>query len=207
LGTLIGLSTNGSLQAVPLPTQPDLKYSYLRAQVQGYPAAMLALAYLEPDPEGTVEVWVSAQREVLKIQNGRIVASVGLPNDWAGTFFTPSPPAWAQLTTQPHRLVRTHDESKGYRTNMVETLSLLRWTQPLPAELLATIPPSLPLPLAQSYTWFRESYQGEAAPAREPSWFAWGTHRGTQGVVFSYQCLGAGVCLSLQAWPPEALPQ
>ena len=108
---------------------------------------------------------------------------------------------------QPHRFSRTHDESKGYRTDLTETVELARWTQALPPALLENIPASLPLAVAQSYTWYRESYRADFAPAREASWFAWGTHRGTPGVVFSYQCLGAGVCLTVQAWPPEVPAQ
>jgi hypothetical protein len=29
-------------------------------------------------------------------------------------------------------------------------------------------------------------------------------HQGVWGVVYSYQCLGEGLCLTVQAWPPEA---
>ncbi len=207
LGTLIGLSAGGLVQGTPRPAQPDPQYRYLRAQVQGYPPAMLALAYLEPDLAGTVEVWVSARREVLRIQNGRVVATVGLPNDWSATRFSPAPPPWGQVSTQKHRFFRIHDESKGYRTDLMDTAELLRWTQVLPPEVLEIIVPSLPLTVAQSYTWHRESYRSDSAQTIEPSWFAWGTHRGIQGVVFSYQCLGAGECVTLQAWPPEVPAQ
>ena len=58
---------------------PDFRY--LRVTI-GRHVALLALGNVDSDPRGPVEVWYSAEREVLRFQNGRLVGSVGLTTEW-----------------------------------------------------------------------------------------------------------------------------
>ena len=179
---------------------PDLRYRYLRLEVQGHPPAMLVLGYLEPGVQGEVSVWYTGNQEVLRIQNGRVVAVTGTVQDWQRTRFTPLPPVWTEVPAQGVDYVRERDELQAYRFGHTERLHLAEW-QGLPPIALAS---SLPAAKAAEYRWFRESVTsapGDGAPALPDAWFAWGRHRGAETVVYSEQCLSPDFCLKLQSWP------
>jgi hypothetical protein len=72
-----------------IPAMPDLRYNYLRVEVEGHPPAMLVLGYLAPHPLGQIEVWYSGNRETIRTQNGRVVGSTGTFHDWHAVGFTP----------------------------------------------------------------------------------------------------------------------
>lgn len=205
--SLAGLLANGGrLAPPPIPAEPDLRYRYLRLEVQGYPPALLVLGYVDAHPLGPVEVWYSAQREVLKTQHGRIVATAGMPVDWSGVRFEAAPPPWDAVPAQGVAFTRYRDQMPGYRYGIAEQLRLT----PLPASSGASdasaapglpdlaLPGTLAPATAQGYQWFRERSADGGLP---DAWFAWGRHRGAWDVVYSHQCLSPGFCLRLQRWP------
>ena len=67
-------------------------YRYLRIQT-GKRVAYFALGYVDPLPEGKVEVWYSGGKEVLKLLDGRMVGMVGTATEWLAVKLI-SPPAW-----------------------------------------------------------------------------------------------------------------
>lgn len=192
-----------------LPPNPNPAYRYLRVELKGFPPAMLVLGYVDAHPQGPVEVWYSAQGEVLKVQNGRIVATAGLPLDWVSVQFTPAPPPWADVAVQGVAFSRVRSELPSYRFGVAEHVQV----KPVP-ELKATdLPFALPASLAREnvprYQWFRESSSSAnsaasvARGALPDSWFAVGKHMGQTTVVYSRQCLSADFCLHLQRWPVQ----
>ena len=181
-----------------IPDEPDLRYRYLRLEVQGFPPALLVLGYVDPHPMGEIEVWYSAQREVIKTQNGRVVATAGLPVDWTAVHFVTAPPSWAPAPQQSLQFQRIRDEMPGYRYGMAEQVE---WA---PVSGVPAIPlvATLPMATANTYQWFRESAKATKDGVALPdAWFAWGKHRGDWAVVYSHQCLTADFCLRLQRWP------
>ncbi len=195
----------------------DPRLRYLRVEVQGHPPGTLVLGYVDPSPDGPVEVWYSANREVIKIQNGRIIATAGLPLDWSGTRFEPAPVAWPAVGADGTDFRRLHDEPTQYRTGIVDAVRLHPWLGELPQAFTESLPTTLPSSLARTYTWYQETYTrvppkhagGEAGTsllAQAPAWFAWGPHLGQWTVVYSYQCLTPDFCLKLQRWPPQEAP-
>lgn len=191
-----------------LPPHPDPRYRYLRVQASGQAPAMLVLAYLDPHPLGAIEVWFSAQGEVLKLQNGRIVATHGLALDWAAVRFLAAPPAWSEVGASPARFDRERDELPHYRYGLREQVTVRAATVPPPASALSG---SVHPDMAARYLWFHESatpadtaaapYTPGSAPLT--SWFAWGLHLGQPMVVYSEQCLGPDFCLRMQRWPVQ----
>jgi hypothetical protein len=189
------------------PLNPDFRY--LRVDVSGYPPALLVLGYLEPGPWGPVEVWYSANREVLKIANGRVVGSAGLQADWRNVQFVGLPSQWDWVLdsafassnshiTITHDFERVRDAMPGYRFGIREQLRA-RVAVP-PAKVL----PILPVPGA---VWVEESIQadnlqGLPGSALPSAWFAVGGDGspGTAKVVASFQCLAASLCMRLQPW-------
>jgi hypothetical protein len=166
------------------------KIRYLRGQVLGHPPAFLVLGYIESDPHGGIEVWYSATGEVIKIQNGRIVATAGLAVDWRRVQIS---------TIHAHSFERMRDVMPGYQFGVQDIVNTRPW-QGLPATKLPT---TLTESKARSYTWVRESIHSTTGEALPPAWFAWGQYEGMPAVVYSEQCLTATFCLTLQRWPVQ----
>jgi len=202
---LYGLVAKAALppndDALPAQLNPQLRY--LRVDVPGRPPALLVLGYLDPHPEGEIEVWYSSQGEVLKTRQGRIIGTAGLELDWRRVATIPPAPRWQEVTAAGHRYRRLRDEMPGYRQSIASDMVVIPWTG-LPNTALAA---SLPPERARRYQWFREeeanSSLGNPLPA---AWYAWGRYNGQAAVVFSQQCLSVTFCLSLQPWPPQDNP-
>lgn len=172
-------------------------YRYLRIEVVGRPAALLVLGYVDAHPQGNIEVWYSASREVIKTQNGRIVSTNGLELDWRRVQFPVAPPAWDQVPPQGLVYTRLRDEMPGHHATISDQLEAKPWPGLPPLVLPAT----LPLESATSYRWFREAALSSSGQPLPPAWFAWGLRGGSPTVVYSEQCLSASFCLKLQSWP------
>ena len=188
-----------------LPQQLDPRFRYLRVEVPNLTPGIWVLAFVDPHARGEIEVWYSAQNQVIKLQNGRIVATHGLAVDWPAVRFAAAPPAWAQLAADTGAAVaafeREHDELPAYRYGVREGVEL---------RMLAQAPPlagpgSLAADLAKRYAWFAETATPLGAPEGGvlTNWYAWGLHLGQPKVVFSEQCLKPDFCLRLQRWPVQ----
>jgi len=189
----------GSGQASTLPAKPNPLYRYLRIEVEGRAPALLVLGYVDAHPQGDIEVWYSAGREVVKTQNGRIVGTAGLEIDWRAVRFPSAPPVWTEVPPQGSVYQRSRDEMPGHRYAINDRIELKPWIGVPPIAL----PASLPAKQARAYGWFREATLNSSAQPLPPSWFAWGLYRGQPAVVYSEQCLSATFCLKLQRWPVQ----
>lgn len=176
---------------------PD--YRYLRVEVQGRPPALLVLGYLDSHPQGDIEVWYSTRGEVIKMQNGRIVATFGLETDWRAVRYQPAPGPWAGAGPAVSTFDRLRDEMPGYRYAIQDRIESRRWNEALPI----TPPAALARVPAGQLAWFREATLGSTAAAMPPAWFAWGRRDGQATVVYSEQCLSADFCLRLLRWPVQ----
>ena len=172
-------------------------YRYLRIEVDGRSPALLVLGYVDPHPQGDIEVWYSAKQELVKLQNGRIVGTAGLEVDWRAVRFPSAPPAWTELNPVGNAYQRLRDEMPGYRYAVGERMEIKPWAD-LPPIKLAD---SLPNKQALTYHWFREATLDDKAERLPPSWFALGWYNGKNNVVYSEQCLSASFCLKMQLWP------
>lgn len=189
-----------------VPQDPNPAYRYLRVELEGFPPAMLALGYVDVHPLGPVEVWYSARGEVLKVQNGRIVATTGLPLDWGSVQFIPTPQPWDDVAPHGAAFSRVRSELPSYRFDVAEHVTVT----PVPGLKETDFPFALPDSLAREnvlrYRWFRESFTSATSGAEgqlPDSWFAIGKHLGKTTVVYSRQCLTPDYCLHLQRWPVQ----
>ncbi|WP_298602282.1 YjbF family lipoprotein [uncultured Limnohabitans sp.] len=199
---LSALATNrwDSGEASILAAQTNPLYRHLRIEVQGRAPALLVLGYVDPHPQGDIEVWYSAKREVIKTQNGRIVGTSGLEVDWRAVRFPEAPPLWTALQAEGRLYQRLRDEMPGHRYAIADHIELKPWLGSPPI----TLPASLASAQARNdYHWFSETTLDSSAQPLPPSWFAWGLHRGQPTVVYSEQCLSATFCLKLQRWPVQ----
>ncbi len=171
-------------------TEPQLdpRFAYLRFE-RDKRVVYLALGYVDPHPEGAVEVWYSSAGEVLRLQDGRVVGSTGGETDWLVVSFA-GRPEWGEVRG-PVSFVRMRDVQPGYRLGLRETLTL----RPIPAPTdsrLREIP-------AQALTWYEEQVTDGAEPL-PPS--RYGVHLSPSGprVIYGEHCLSARLCFSWQRW-------
>lgn len=172
-------------------------YRYLHVTLTGAKPALLVLGYLDAHPQGVIEVWYSAQGEILRLQNGRLVGTTGLPLDWRRVDYPQPPPAWQSVPAAGARFTRVRDEQPGYRLGLMEQVFLTPLQKP---------PLALPDDSLASAAWFQESYTEANGATRPDAWFALGNDGGQKAIVYSRQCLSSSACLTLQRWPLQKDP-
>ncbi|TXH85944.1 MAG: hypothetical protein E6Q80_08630 [Thauera aminoaromatica] len=189
---------------------PNPAYRYLRTVVDGR-SALLVLGYTDPDPATPdappIEVWYSAEGEVVRLQQGRVVGTSGLSTDWRSTR-APDAPTWGSLVASAAQdraagqalatWQRTRDES-AYRSGVIDRISVHAIAAPRGTELAGLAPESL--------QWFEERAEPIVPPAGTPgavrltARYALRVDSGATEVVYTEHCLGPELCLSLQRWP------
>jgi hypothetical protein len=172
---------------------PNLRY--LRVTIGGR-VVLLALGFLDPHPHGTIEVWYSAEREVVRLQNGRVVGAVGLTYEWRNVVL-PELPEWSKLAgnVEPFRWSRTRDVMPGYRYGLRDTLWLSA-IPPLENSALKELDP-------KDLTWFEERFadDGLSKAALPVARYAVQVAGGQGLVVYGEQCLAPPTCFTWQRWP------
>ena len=170
-------------------------FRYLRVTIAGR-TALLALGYVDEDPRGPIEVWYSAEREVLKLQNGRVVGAVGMLTEWRNVRL-PELPAWSALAREPapRRWERTRDVMPGYRYGLREAIAL--GAAPVPEKS------ALRELDAKALTWFEErvEFPPPGDKALPPARYAVRMAGGQETVVYGEQCLAPELCFTWQRWP------
>lgn len=169
--------------------KPNLRY--LRVTVRGR-VALMVLGYVELYPEGAIDTWYSSEGEVIRLQNGRVVATAGLETNWR-TVKNFSLPSWKDmLDRQAVVYPRERDEMPGYRFGIADSVALYPVRAPSNAKLVG-------LP-AQGLQWYEEAVRGQ--PDGLPSArFALQVKDGEPRVIYGEQCLSQKLCLSWQTWP------
>jgi len=169
----------------------DPRYRYLRVTLEGR-AVVLALGFVDAHPRGPVEVWYSVEREVLRLQNGRLAGISGVPTEWREVQL-PDLPLWSSLARagKPLPWVRVRDVMPGYRYGVRDALVLSVVPAP-PASALLGIDP-------QRLVWFEESAESHPAGMEQlpPARYA------VEGetVVYGEQCIAPNKCFTWQRWP------
>ena len=184
-------------------------FRYLRVAIGGR-VALLALGNVDSHPQGPIEVWYSAEREVLRLQNGRLVGAVGMTTEWREVLL-PELPSWSVAARAEHPLLwtRTRDLMPGYRYGVKDELSLRVVAAP-DRNALQELDP-------QSLTWFEERIEsgpvagfptvfggGSAAGIPlPPARYAVDLQGGLETVVYAEQCLAPELCFAWQRWPVQ----
>jgi hypothetical protein len=172
--------------------------------------ALLVLAQNDNPLAGTGEVWVSARGEIIRLHQGRIVATQGLPVDWRHVSYPQEkPPDWKIIQDKdaspeneapPDKIstptyVREIDIMPGYRFNHQEHVRILPAHGVKPQLLFGW--------KADDLAWVRE--EGRSRDKGEIVAALFGLQRAASGpprVIYSEQCLTPDYCLVLQEWPP-----
>ena len=209
-------ATNAILQTLPYAyggnasvdsARLNPNFRYLRLTIDGR-VVLLAQGNVDNHPQGPIEVWYSAEREVLRFQNGRLVGAVGLTTEWRNVAL-PNLPSWAAAagSGQDFRWTRTRDVMPGYRYGVKDDL----WLRVVPQSERSALKDLD----SQRLTWFEERIQ--AAPVAwlsrvlgnssaadlplPPARYAVEFRDGGETVVYGEQCLAAKLCFTWQRWP------
>lgn len=220
VAALSGCSTAGNaiLQTLPYAygrnpgvdnARLNPNFHYLRLTIRGH-VALLALGNVDSDPQGPIEVWYSAEREVLRLQNGRLVGATGLTTEWRDVRL-PALPSWSAVAHagQPIAWTRTRDVMPGYRFGVKDKLALRVVAAPRGSALQGLDP--------QGLTWFEErdasapagwfsrliGKGANADSALPPARYAVDFRGGSETVVYGEQCLAADLCFAWQRWPVQ----
>lgn len=195
--SVIGL--RGDASGVQL--RPDFRY--LRVRIDGR-TVFLALGYVDPHPLGAIEVWYSANQEVVRLQNGRMVGANGLKREWLSVVVPPLP-SWEALAKRgsPIEWVRVRDAMPGHRFGIRETLRLSPVPAPARSALVGRDPGDL--------VWFEERVDASPAPASNSmvdqdlpaALYAVDPSAPGVPVIYAEQCLARDLCFSWQRWSAE----
>jgi hypothetical protein len=182
------------------------QFRYLRLVVDGQ-VVLLALGYTDAHPQGPIEVWYSAEKEVIRLQNGRVVGASGTTTEWRSVSI-PNIPPWsvAAKSSTPIRWIRTRDVMPGYHYGAKDYLVTKVVDPPKRSQLQGIDPHAL--------VWFEEHYEsspngsvfpiGETLNRLPPAKYAVSIGHSTESVVYAEQCLAPNLCFSWQRWPVPA---
>jgi len=156
----------------------------------------MALGYTEPPPpplQGQATVWFSADRAMIKLWQGRILASAGWPVDWRAVRL-PQLPDWSQLSAEGVIYLRERDVMPGYRYGLKDNV-LLR-----PMTITAIQRAQLSSAIAAHWHWYEEISLDGQLPT---TWFAIDPGQPDQPVLYSRQCFAPGHCVQLHLPTPH----
>jgi hypothetical protein len=173
---------------------PD--FAYLRLTVEGR-VVFLAQGYVDESPAGPTEVWYSAEREVMRFRNGRLVGATGLTTEWRKVTL-PRLGSWASIAAAKQiEWKRVRDVMPGYRFGIEDTMATRLAAVPRKTALVGIDPRRL--------TWFEERIEHSSETVREkeplpPALYAVDLSGGRESVIYGEQCLAPTLCFTWQRW-------
>lgn len=172
--------------------RPDFRY--LRVTINNK-SVLMVLGYVDADSSGRpIQVWFSADGEVVRTQYGRLVGLIGAPIEWRQVTLSADVPAWSDITNaHQYQYVRQLDEMPGYRWSQVDHLTIRPISVATDTELKGSA--------AASLQWFEEVAVDGRLPAAR-----YALVPGAREPVYGEQCVSASFCMSWQVWPPVVPP-
>jgi hypothetical protein len=172
-------SEKTSIQNTPL--RPE--FSYLKV-TRGQRAALMVLGEIDSHPSGPIEVWFSAEREVLRIQNGRIVGTNGMSVNWIHVKTIPNEKGYTRIL----------DLMPGYQIGVISNMIQENITAP-PAFILRQLD-AIPAQVLSNLTWVKEYESG--SPKAPAAYIGFENKSDRLIGRAGYQCLAADFCLLWQ---------
>lgn len=165
--------------------------SYLRVSSPDR-VVLMVLGYSQHTPQGAIDTWYSSVGEVLQLQNGRVLSTVGFEPDWRSVSYS-SLPSWRNILAKGNaEFLRSRDEMPGYKFGISETIKLYKVPAPSNARL-KDVP-------SNSLLWFEEAVVGttHGLPSAR---YGIATNEGAPVVVYGEQCFSVDRCIAWQVWP------
>ena len=202
-------------------TEPPAAVLATPASAVGAPPAVGAGSVAPRSAAAAVDVWYSAGRQVLRLEQGRVVSTAGLPVDWRAVRTSPRP-AWSSALNGPVHYLRSRDEMPGYRFGVLERVTIrpspgpdAAWARAVSnrPHLAWFTEAAEPWLVAQAQARIRGEHPERAtadraglAPALPVAWFAVDLQSPGEPVVFSRQCLSLALCLDIEPVSSRTAP-
>ena len=180
-----GAISGSQAKVIAAPLDPRFRYLRLTAFGQTvYPV----LGFVD----GNVDVWYSSSGEVIRLRNGRVSETAGLPTDWRDVVAL-NAPQWSGLATQPTGYQRSRDVLPGYHFALVDEVKVRSIDAPSSTALAGVAPSKL--------QWFEEvSITNDDRLGLPVARFGVDMSVTPPKVVYSEQCLSNTLCLQMQEW-------
>lgn len=174
---------------------------YLKVQATDSPPALLAFGFIEPRAStASTEVWLSGAGQYIKLQEGRVVGTHGIPGtNWSNVTATPGWPQWSAVAQGPVRFTRARTTMPGYDQGIEETLEVSAIAPP--AEAVSSLIAGASDAKASHWRWYRETVISSRRPQLPDAIYATAYLNGSAMVVYSQQCLTNTYCLKMMRWP------
>jgi len=165
--------------------------------------SFLVLGDVDQGPAGPLQVWYSAGRQVLRLQQGRVAGSAGLTVDWAAVDWQGLPATWSAAGAVPLQYLRVRDVMPGHWAGVRERVTLARTAAPAHLAL-----PGITEAEWRRWVWFTEEATPVDAGGRPlrggvrlpPALYAVDLGQPGEPVLYSRQCLAPDFCLEIQPW-------
>jgi len=174
----IGIAISPGKSVDDAPLAPGI--GYLRVTLDGA-VALFALGFVDHDANGAIEVYYGPGREVLRLQNGRLLGIDGVAISWKSVSVS-SNPGWSE---KDPTINRRRDIAPGERYDLNDQITVVR-SPPAPGHLSGLDPAAL--------SWFDDVT--DDLPRAHVALDGAGTP------VYGEQCLDQVHCLTWQLWPP-----
>lgn len=200
--TGLALSINGT--QTDSTTQFTLNPStwYLKVQATDSPPALMAFGFIEEPQASTPssEVWFSGASQYIKLQEGRVVGTYGIPGvNWSHVTVTPGWPQWSSSALRPSRFTRTRTTMPGYDQGIEETLEVEAIDKP--RDTVSSLIAGASDAKAHHWRWYQENVISSRRNQLPTTIFATAYLNGSAIVVYSQQCLTETYCLKMMRWP------
>jgi hypothetical protein len=167
----------------------------------------LVLGYVDPHPQGNIDIWYTESKELIKLQGGRFIGSQGLDLNWNEVELI-NPPVLSELKpSTPTNLRRANRQLRFTRIRTVMP-GYHRIRENVMLEVLKETSADVPKLFREdrNLVWVQEtatSNNPENYPQSAPlqALYAIKTIRNARMVVYGKQCLSVTSCLSWQIWP------
>lgn len=174
------------------PNYHYLRVSYISHNILPTPTVYLALRSSETTSNGLLQVWYSADREVIKFCHDRLCGSAGLNVDWRDVVFK-NVPSWEQIQLQDRSYERQRFVMPGYRFGIQDRIVVSKIPVPKNSLLVDYDP--------HQFLWFQEkTFCSQKEMRIPPARYAVDFSGNKPKVIYSEQCLAKGFCFAFQSW-------
>ena len=185
-------------------------YRYLRVEMNGQ-SALLVLGYENTFGNTVTQTWYSRNKEVLQLENGRLIGTSGLDINWTDVALVDAPaitlPELFSIQSDGLGKPRRNPKLFFFRTRSVMPQYLANIHEAVSMQGLNEIPEDAPKILrdpdnASRVRWVQETV---VLQPNNPSVSAlraiYAYDKNTHAIVFGRQCLTQTSCISWLTWP------
>ncbi len=185
-------------------------FRYMRVEVNGRPALMV-LGYENTLVGNQHQTWYSSAKEMLQLENGRLVGTGGLDVNWTDVFLMDAPainsPALFPNDGKENVKIGRNPKVFFFRTRSLMPQYVVNIREAVVMQGLNSAPDDVPKLLRDpaiddNLKWVQETIVLQPNNPSVPTLRAiYAYEKDTRNIIYGQQCLSEKECLSWLAWP------